>query len=822
MSQLGRIGGQVLTDNLLRAGVDLAFETDLLYLDVANQRIGIKKSVPVYDLDVDSEIVTNNLTVTTQLSIDNIVVNSPRTFTTSVGGIDIFIAGSDIYHDRLITANLEVNDNYISSFSNSNITLDPAGTGTVEFLANTNIVGDVVVGTTLAPRNINISGDLSKQGSLILGDQIMDTVTINTDFAQSIIPGDDLVWSIGENTGDSSARRWAQVHSPDWTNITTGAWPGSGLRPQSMTVSDQMSLDGIINKISAIQSNDDILLSPETSTTYIESLRVGGPLALGHTLTNPNAYGTSTNDQFGTSVAVSGEYVIVGAPNEDTAINTNQGKAYIYNRHSGILIHTLSLPTVPGFANSISFGGSVSISDNYAIVGAPGVSTSTFVTYSGRAYIYNVTTGALIHTLINPNVYPPADGDQFGTSVAISGNYAIIGAPYEDESGIADTGKVYIYNVTTGSRIYTLNNPNSSAGDYFGITVAISGNYAIVGTPNEIGGSGAAYIYNVITGTLAHTLYNPNPYTGTGSDQFGTSVAISDNYAIVGAPYEDVPPSGPTFSASTLDFSNNGTRYVITFVGTTNWSLIGAPSPFVGKVFTKSGSTQFGTGQVQLFNGENSGKAYIYNVTTGALVHTLNNPNAYGTEDNDNFGTSVAISGNYAIVGAQNEDEAGHSTSGKAYIYNVTTGALLHTLNNPNAYGFASGDNFANSVAISGNSYVIGALDEDDAGGTSSGKVYIFQPPESTITNLLNTPLTIGSTGIGYTQFTGTNGMIVPVGTNSERRLSPEVGETRWNTDEDYLECYDGTVWVVSTGGGIEVTVEIMEDLGHVYTLMLG
>jgi hypothetical protein len=292
MSQLGRIGGQVLTDNLLRAGVDLAFETDLLYLDVANQRIGIKKSVPVYDLDVDSNIATNNLTVLTQLSIDNIVVNSPNTFTTSVGGIDIFIAGSDIYHDRLITANLDVNDNYIASFSNSNITLDPAGTGTVEFLANTNIAGDLIVGTTIAPRNINIGGDLSKQGSLIIGDQIMDTVTINTDFAQSIIPGDDLVWSIGENTGDSSPRRWAQLHSPDWTNITTGAWPGSGLRPQTMTVSDQMSLDGIINKISAIQSNEDILLSPDTDVVYIERIKwqdsditnlLNTPLTLGST-----------------------------------------------------------------------------------------------------------------------------------------------------------------------------------------------------------------------------------------------------------------------------------------------------------------------------------------------------------------------------------------------------------------------------------------------------------------------------------------------------------------------------------------------------------
>jgi hypothetical protein len=270
MSQLGRIGGQVLTDNLLRAGVDLAFENNLLYLDVTNQRIGINKSVPVYDLDVDSEIGTNNLTVLTQLSVDNIVVNSPNTFTTSVGGIDIFIAGSDIYHARLITSNLEINDNYISSYSNSNITLDPSGSGTVEFLANTNIAGDLTVGTALAPRNINISGDLSKQGSLILGDQIIDTVTINTDFSQSIIPGDDLVWSIGENTGDSSPRRWAELHSPDWTNITTGAWPGSGLLPQSMIVSDQTSLDGINNKISAIQSNEDIRLLPNTGITYIE------------------------------------------------------------------------------------------------------------------------------------------------------------------------------------------------------------------------------------------------------------------------------------------------------------------------------------------------------------------------------------------------------------------------------------------------------------------------------------------------------------------------------------------------------------------------
>ena len=768
MSQLGRIGGQVLTDNLLRAGIDLAFETDLLYLDVTNQRIGINKSVPVYDLDVDSEIVTNNLTVTTQLSIDNIVVNSPRTFTTSVGGIDIFIAGSDIYHDRLITANLEVNDNYISSFSNSNITLDPAGTGTVEFLANTNITGDVVVGTTLAPKNINISGDLSKQGSLILGDQIIDTVTINTDFAQSIIPGDDLVWSIGENTGDSSPRRWAQVHSPDWTNITTGAWPGSGLRPQSMTVSDQMSLDGIINKISAIQSNEDILLNPNTGVVYVESVKFGeiqwiNPI----TLNNPNAYSTIADDEFGNAVAISNTYAIVGAYAEDDAGGSLSGKAYIYNVVTGSLLYTLNNPNAYSTSAFDYFGSSVSISNTRAIVGAFFEDDAGGLD-SGKAYIYNPATGSLLFTLNNPNPVGTSANDYFGYSVSISDTYAIVGAHQENASGVVlDAGKAYIYNAVTGALLHTLNNPNAygtGSFDYFGWSVAVSNSRAIVGAYGEddVNGttSGKAYIYNAATGALLYTLNNPNPIGTSTGDNFGYSVSISDTYAIVGAYGEDAQ----------------------------------------------------------------SGKAYIYSVATGALLHTLTNPNAYGTTSTDRFGWSVSISDTYAVVGAYLEDDAGGIESGKAYIFDVLTGALLQILNNPNAYNTSVGDQFGYSVAISGSQVIVGTPYEDGAGGTQSGKSYIFSSSinQSAIKNLLNTPLTLGSTGIGYTLFAGDNAMIIPSGNNSERRPSPEVGETRWNTEEAYLECFDGTVWAVSTGGGEEVTSEIMNELSNVYALVLG
>jgi hypothetical protein len=267
MSQLGRIGGQVLTDNLLRAGIDLAFETDLLYLDVTNQQIGIRDSTPVYTLDVNGNIYTNELTAVTQLAPGNLRFNSPETISTSVGGIDVYInGGGEIFHDRLATANLILDGNLISSVSNSNIVFEPNGAGTVQLLADTNVTGDLSVSG-----NINLSGNLTGLGTLTFGDQTIDTVTINTDFTQSIIPGDDLTYAMGADAGDSTTRRWSQVHAPDWTNITTGAWPGSGLRSQSSIISDQLRLDGEISKISAIQSNDDVILLPYTGITRIEA-----------------------------------------------------------------------------------------------------------------------------------------------------------------------------------------------------------------------------------------------------------------------------------------------------------------------------------------------------------------------------------------------------------------------------------------------------------------------------------------------------------------------------------------------------------------------
>jgi hypothetical protein len=105
---------------------------------------------------------------------------------------------------------------------------------------------------------------------------------------------------------------------------------------------------------------------------------------------------------------------------------------------------------------------------------------------------------------------------------------------------------------------------------------------------------------------------------------------------------------------------------------------------------------------------------------------------------------------------------------------------------------------------------------------TGITRIEATQWQNNDITNLLNTPLTFVSTGIGYTRFMGDNGVVIPAGTSGQRPASPELGETRWNVTEQYLECYDGSVYLIATGGGDLVTQQFMEDLGFIYSAILG
>jgi hypothetical protein len=258
VAQLGRISGPMLTEDLLRNGTDLAFETDLLYLNVTDSKIGINNDSPNYTLEISTDVITTNLVATTNAYIDNFVISNNQ-FTTAMGGIEIrpAVGTPRVLFDELTTDYLSFDDNVISSNNNRNIEIVSSTTGsvtnTINLLNDTNVTGDLDVSG-----NISLDGDLRPDGNIFIGDSALDLVQIATSIPQNINPGTTLTFDLGEVD-----RRWGTAYIPDWTNITT-------ISPFFANLNNQMFIGGAQNQIIATGTDQDLLLSPDTGITVIE------------------------------------------------------------------------------------------------------------------------------------------------------------------------------------------------------------------------------------------------------------------------------------------------------------------------------------------------------------------------------------------------------------------------------------------------------------------------------------------------------------------------------------------------------------------------
>ena len=203
---IGRISGPLLKSNLIRNGIDLAFEKDLLYLDVTNNRIGINTATPEYDLDVNGTIRTTNLLLD-KLTAGNITIES-NDITSSTGTIDLGTADQVVYQNKLVVDSFEINDNTIrTTDSNANLELDPSGTGTIELLANTNVSG-----------NLHATGNISADGDIVLGDADTDSINFNAEIASNIIPDGGGSFTLGE-----AGKVWSTVHANQVNGQTINA-----------------------------------------------------------------------------------------------------------------------------------------------------------------------------------------------------------------------------------------------------------------------------------------------------------------------------------------------------------------------------------------------------------------------------------------------------------------------------------------------------------------------------------------------------------------------------------------------------------------------
>ena len=400
-----------------------------------------------------------------------------------------------------------------------------------------------------------------------------------------------------------------------------------------------------------------------------------------HRLFKLTASDAAAEDWLGYSVAISGDTALVGAPRNDDA-GSLSGCAYLFDTTTGNQYFEL---TAADAAPTDLFGESVSISGNIAIVGAR--LDDDAGSGSGSAYLFD-TAGNQLFKLTASDA---AGGDDFGRSVATNGNIALVGAPSDDDGG-SSSGSVYLFDVSTGNQLFKLTATDAAVGDVFGRSVAISGNIALVGAEgNDDSGSssGSAYIFDVTTGNQLLKLAATDADV---ADVFGMSVAVRGNTALVGAPWDDD-------------------------------------------------------------GGNSSGSAYLFNATTGSQLFKLTASDAAA---DDNFGRSVAIDGNTAIVGAFADDDGGLD-SGSAYLFDIATGSQLAKLTASDA---AAVDYFGRAVAIRGNAALVGAyLDDDD--GNSSGSAYLFEAPapitgdanEDGIVNILDLSALSDnwqSTGVGF------------------------------------------------------------------------
>ena len=212
---VGRISGPLLKSNLVRNGIDLAFETDLLYLDVANNRVGINNSNPQFDLDVIGTTRTQNFTVTGGTAEMAGIKFENNTLSTTASTITLGTLDNVVFQKKLRVGDIDIDSNVIqTNTSNSNLELRPNGTGKVIVDTDMDVQG-----------NIHATGNISADGNITLGDANTDDVVFQGEVASNIVPDADNTYTLGTPT-----KRWKEVNSFDITatnlNVTTLTSPG--------------------------------------------------------------------------------------------------------------------------------------------------------------------------------------------------------------------------------------------------------------------------------------------------------------------------------------------------------------------------------------------------------------------------------------------------------------------------------------------------------------------------------------------------------------------------------------------------------------------
>lgn len=505
------------------------------------------------------------------------------------------------------------------------------------------------------------------------------------------------------------------------------------------------------------------------------------------------------SDQFGSVLALDGDVAVIGAPNTDqsTGGQTDYGAAYIFRRNGDNwfqqAVYRGTMLPQDGFGERM--GAAVAVSGDLVVVGTPGnLSASLGVGGMANVYQWNGTSWTNKAKL---SYSPVLVGDKFGNGVAVDGGRMIVGAPWHQGVGGAgdNFGSVFFYeDAPSGGPwppVQQWTEGNGKGGIQLGSAVAMNGNTAVVGAPYENGmvgsGEGAAYVFvksNELWQEQAR-MVQPNPSAAL---NFGRRVALDGNTVVVGSGDTNVAPAPIRGRAEVFVRSGSSWSHQQTLAGNqsstegfANAIGIAGDLILVGAPYADNGGPGLNNGNVHAF--KRTGTVWTQNqlVTPSSKL------------DNQNFGSSVDIDGTTAVIGAQQETTDTFGGAGRAHVFTTdgTTWTQRASLKAPTPSSYAL---FGTAVAIHGNTLVVGAPGVDGPEATGFpwsnggvGQAYVFTGSGASWTHqaTLTPEGTSQSTGFGSAVALHGNYAVISAGGQSAAYLFTRSGTT-WTRQNKY------------------------------------
>ena len=822
MSQVGRISGGVLKDNLLRQGVDLNFKntsgsTALLHLDVTNNKIGINTEAPSDALTLPTSLRTTNL-ISTYNNIGNFTIDTSQIV--AVGGDSNinFNAANDISATAIATDNLKIDFNTISTTTaNTNIELRPNGNGNVNIQSNWNITG-----------NLHSTGNIETSGNLTFGNDDEDNVSFAADVASDIIPDQTYTSDLG-----SLSKQWLNMYS-------------TLLNGEVVTI-DEVIVGGTNSSLARRQGNM-FYVSTLGSDTNVGDHQHGAFRTLKHALAQTD----------GSSAGPTAIHIFPGVYEEAFPLTVPSHVDIVGED----LRNTIIKPTVATQSNDAFY-----LEDDVTI---ENITIKDF--YTG--YAFKFTSGGLVSTrspyIRNVSVITKGSvtsaSDPRGFNQGDAGKGALIDGAVLDSASLEAsmlfhsvtfiTPGVDCITMTNGVRVEWLNSFTYFANRGLYATQGSSGKLmadASIRYGAELRSIGSACVYGnfgaVADGanTLMYLIGQNFAYIGVGGDASNdntlsipsqqtielnsgsvvhNSTSETGKFSIGDNFFVDFDTGETSIDANSIDFSgignitvNNGVE--VTYidgerVDTGNIRITG------NTITTLDGDLNLSP-QTELFNTDNNVALIVSRGTT----MQQNNESAdirFNTDTNLFEGYS---SGNLSFGGIYSSDRQegvdAHDTNNTIVLTvgGVQVGSI--DSNSTNLHGLSTGDILFDNNLIT----TLNNSDLELRRTTATNVVDIFdlELKENNFSNSSNNILKIASTGLGYVKFDTTNGLVIPFGNNATRSATPEIGETRYNNEDSeasFLEVWSGTAWERAAGAGGEVTEDYLEDLYNLYILVLG